>query len=71
MPLTVFLFPFLSTVQFDGAEKSRMSPTKEGKARPPQRHSSGSLSGVKLGSLDHSASLGERIDSTLPLENQL
>lgn len=57
-------------VQFDGAEKSRMSPTKEGKARPPQRHSSGSLSGVKLGSLDHSASLGERIDPTLPLENQ-
>ncbi|XP_058850878.1 SH2 domain-containing adapter protein F-like isoform X2 [Acipenser ruthenus] len=57
-------------VQFDGAEKSRMSPTKEGKARPPQCHSSGSLSGVKLGSLDHSASLGERIDPTLPLENQ-
>ncbi|MBN3286484.1 SHF protein, partial [Polyodon spathula] len=57
-------------VQFDGSEKSRVSPTKEGKARPPQRHSSGSLSGVKLGSLEHSASLGERIDPTLPLENQ-
>ncbi|XP_041082155.1 SH2 domain-containing adapter protein F-like isoform X3 [Polyodon spathula] len=57
-------------VQFDGAEKSHMSPTKEGKARPPQRHSSGSLSGVKLGSLEHSTSLGERIDPTLPLENQ-
>ncbi|XP_074522696.1 SH2 domain-containing adapter protein F isoform X3 [Halichoeres trimaculatus] len=57
------------TVQFDGVEKSRMSPTKEGKTRPLQRHSSGCLVNTKLSSLDHS-SLGERIDPTMPLESQ-
>ncbi|XP_040916327.1 SH2 domain-containing adapter protein F-like isoform X1 [Toxotes jaculatrix] len=59
------------TVQFDGVEKSRMSPTKEGKTRPLQRHSSGCLVNTKMTSLDHcSSSLGERIDPTMPLENQ-
>nr|XP_020448021.1 SH2 domain-containing adapter protein F isoform X3 [Monopterus albus] len=59
------------TVQFDGVEKSRMSPTKEGKARPLQRHSSGCLVNTKMTSLDHcSSSLGERIDPTMPLESQ-
>ncbi|XP_041649347.1 SH2 domain-containing adapter protein F-like isoform X3 [Cheilinus undulatus] len=59
------------TVQFDGVEKSRMSPTKEGKTRPLQRHSSGCLVNTKLSSLDHcSSSLGERIDPTMPLESQ-
>uniref|UniRef100_W5NAC2 SH2 domain-containing adapter protein F-like n=1 Tax=Lepisosteus oculatus TaxID=7918 RepID=W5NAC2_LEPOC len=57
-------------VQFDGVEKSRVSPTKDCKARPPQRHSSGCLVSTKLGSLDHGTSLGERIDPTLPLESQ-
>uniref|UniRef100_UPI003AAE8290 SH2 domain-containing adapter protein F-like n=1 Tax=Centroberyx gerrardi TaxID=166262 RepID=UPI003AAE8290 len=58
-------------VQFDGVEKSRMSPTKEGKSRPPQRHSSGCLVNTKMTSLDHcSSSLGERIDPTMPLESQ-
>ncbi|XP_047436479.1 SH2 domain-containing adapter protein F-like isoform X5 [Mugil cephalus] len=58
-------------VQFDGVEKSRMSPTKEGKTRPLQRHSSGCLVNTKMTSLDHcSSSLGERIDPTMPLENQ-
>ncbi|XP_041649356.1 SH2 domain-containing adapter protein F-like isoform X4 [Cheilinus undulatus] len=58
-------------VQFDGVEKSRMSPTKEGKTRPLQRHSSGCLVNTKLSSLDHcSSSLGERIDPTMPLESQ-
>ncbi|XP_059205891.1 SH2 domain-containing adapter protein F-like isoform X5 [Centropristis striata] len=58
-------------VQFDGVEKSRMSPTKEGKARPLQRHSSGCLVNTKMSSLDHcSSSLGERIDPTMPLESQ-
>nr|XP_020448020.1 SH2 domain-containing adapter protein F isoform X2 [Monopterus albus] len=58
-------------VQFDGVEKSRMSPTKEGKARPLQRHSSGCLVNTKMTSLDHcSSSLGERIDPTMPLESQ-
>ncbi|KAG8001403.1 SH2 domain-containing adapter protein F [Nibea albiflora] len=59
------------TVQFDGIEKSRMSPTKEGKTRPLQRHSSGCLVNTKMTSLDHcSSSLGERIDPTMPLESQ-
>ncbi|XP_026150025.1 SH2 domain-containing adapter protein F isoform X3 [Mastacembelus armatus] len=59
------------TVQFDGVEKSRMSPTKEGKARQPQRHSSGCLVNTKMASLEHcSSSLGERIDPTMPLESQ-
>ncbi|XP_029936686.1 SH2 domain-containing adapter protein F isoform X2 [Myripristis murdjan] len=58
-------------VQFDGVEKSRMSPTKEGKSRPPQRHSSGCLVNTKMTSMDHcSSSLGERIDPTMPLESQ-
>lgn len=62
----------LITVQFDGVEKSRMSPTKEGKTRPLQRHSSGCLVNTKMTSLDHcSSSLGERIDPTMPLESQL
>uniref|UniRef100_UPI0037E725F9 SH2 domain-containing adapter protein F-like isoform X1 n=1 Tax=Semicossyphus pulcher TaxID=241346 RepID=UPI0037E725F9 len=59
------------TVQFDGVDKSRMSPTKEGKTRPLQRHSSGCLVNTKMSSLDHcSSSLGERIDPTMPLESQ-
>ncbi|KAM4744126.1 SH2 domain-containing adapter protein F isoform 4-T4 [Anableps anableps] len=58
-------------VQFDGVEKSRMSPTKDGKTRPLQRHSSGCLVNTKMTSLDHSSSsLGERIDPTMPLESQ-
>uniref|UniRef100_A0A3B5M583 SH2 domain-containing protein n=1 Tax=Xiphophorus couchianus TaxID=32473 RepID=A0A3B5M583_9TELE len=57
--------------QFDGVEKSRMSPTKDGKTRPLQRHSSGCLVNTKMTSLDHSSSsLGERIDPTMPLESQ-
>ncbi|XP_008403859.1 SH2 domain-containing adapter protein F isoform X3 [Poecilia reticulata] len=59
------------TAQFDGVEKSRMSPTKDGKTRPLQRHSSGCLVNTKMTSLDHSSSsLGERIDPTMPLESQ-
>ncbi|XP_041839462.1 SH2 domain-containing adapter protein F isoform X4 [Melanotaenia boesemani] len=58
-------------VQFDGVEKPRMSPTKDGKTRPLQRHSSGCLVNTKMTSLDHcSSSLGERIDPTMPLESQ-
>ncbi|XP_054468717.1 SH2 domain-containing adapter protein F isoform X2 [Anoplopoma fimbria] len=58
-------------VQFDVVEKSRMSPTKEGKTRPLQRHSSSCLVNTKMSSLDHcSSSLGERIDPTMPLESQ-
>uniref|UniRef100_A0A3Q2R1R5 Src homology 2 domain containing F n=1 Tax=Fundulus heteroclitus TaxID=8078 RepID=A0A3Q2R1R5_FUNHE len=58
-------------VQFDGVDKSRMSPTKDGKTRPLQRHSSGCLVNTKMTSLDHSSSsLGERIDPTISLESQ-
>ncbi|XP_064168238.1 SH2 domain-containing adapter protein F-like isoform X4 [Anguilla rostrata] len=58
-------------VQFDGVEKPQISPTKEGKARLSQRHSSGCLVNTKLGSLDHCApALGERIDPSMPLESQ-
>ncbi|XP_067275594.1 SH2 domain-containing adapter protein F isoform X3 [Pseudorasbora parva] len=57
-----------STVTFDGVEKSRLSPTKDVKCRPLQRHSSGGLLNTKLSSLD--PSLGERIDPGLPLESQ-
>ncbi|XP_028291509.1 SH2 domain-containing adapter protein F isoform X4 [Gouania willdenowi] len=58
-------------VQFEGVEKARMSPTKEGKSRPLQRHSSNCLVNTKMTSLDHSnSSLGERIDPSMPLESQ-
>ncbi|KAF3686826.1 SH2 domain-containing adapter protein F [Channa argus] len=58
-------------VQFDGVDKSRMSPTKDGKTRPLQRVSSGCLVNTKMTSLDHcSSSVGERIDPTMPLESQ-
>uniref|UniRef100_A0A3P9JQ13 Src homology 2 domain containing F n=1 Tax=Oryzias latipes TaxID=8090 RepID=A0A3P9JQ13_ORYLA len=59
------------TVQFDGVEKPRMSPTKDGKGRPLQRHSSGCLVNTKMASLDHCSSpVGERIDPSMPLESQ-
>ncbi|XP_052008447.1 SH2 domain-containing adapter protein F-like isoform X2 [Xyrauchen texanus] len=58
-------------VQFDGVEKSRMSPTIEVKSRPLQRHSSGCLVNTKMSSLDHSTpTVGERIDPSMPLESQ-
>ncbi|XP_031686682.1 SH2 domain-containing adapter protein F isoform X3 [Oncorhynchus kisutch] len=59
-------------VQFEGAEKSRMSPTREGKGgRPPRIHSSCCLVNTKMTSLDHcSAALGERIDPSMSLESQ-
>uniref|UniRef100_A0A8B9K7L9 Src homology 2 domain containing F n=1 Tax=Astyanax mexicanus TaxID=7994 RepID=A0A8B9K7L9_ASTMX len=58
-------------VQFEGGDKCRMSPTKEVKSRPPQRHSSGCLVNTKLSSVDHCGTLGERIDPALPLESQI
>lgn len=59
-------------VQFEGAEKGRMSPTKDGKSRPPQRHSSGCLVNMKMSSVDQCGPLlGERIDPNMPLESQL
>ncbi|XP_060779317.1 SH2 domain-containing adapter protein F isoform X2 [Neoarius graeffei] len=58
-------------VQFEGVEKGRMSPTKDGKSRPPQRHSSGCLVNMKMSSVEQCMPmLGERIDPTMPLESQ-
>ncbi|KAK2894940.1 hypothetical protein Q8A67_012169 [Cirrhinus molitorella] len=58
-------------VQFDGVEKSHMSPTKDLKCRPLQRHSSGCLVSTKMSSLEPSGpSVGERIDPSMPLESQ-
>ncbi|XP_073706633.1 SH2 domain-containing adapter protein F isoform X2 [Garra rufa] len=60
-----------STVQFDSVEKSHMSPTKDLKCRPLQRHSSGCLVSTKMSSLEPSSpSVGERIDPSMPLESQ-
>ncbi|KTG33382.1 hypothetical protein cypCar_00036557 [Cyprinus carpio] len=61
----------LQHVQFDGVEKSHMSPTKELKCRPLQRHSSGCLVSTKMSSVEPSGpSVGERIDPSMPLESQ-
>ncbi|XP_073706634.1 SH2 domain-containing adapter protein F isoform X3 [Garra rufa] len=58
-------------VQFDSVEKSHMSPTKDLKCRPLQRHSSGCLVSTKMSSLEPSSpSVGERIDPSMPLESQ-
>ncbi|XP_051918856.1 SH2 domain-containing adapter protein F-like isoform X3 [Hippocampus zosterae] len=59
------------TVQFDGVEKSRTSPTKDGKTRPLQRHSSGCLVNTKMTSTEQpGSSVGERIDPSMALESQ-
>ncbi|XP_061621651.1 SH2 domain-containing adapter protein F-like isoform X2 [Phyllopteryx taeniolatus] len=59
------------TVQFDNVEKSRMSPTKDGKTRPLQRHSSGCLVNTKMTSAEQpNSSVGERIDPCMALESQ-
>ncbi|XP_061670578.1 SH2 domain-containing adapter protein F-like isoform X2 [Syngnathoides biaculeatus] len=58
-------------VQFDSVEKSRMSPTKDGKTRPLQRHSSGCLVNTKMTSAEQpNSSVGERIDPSMALESQ-
>ncbi|XP_061621652.1 SH2 domain-containing adapter protein F-like isoform X3 [Phyllopteryx taeniolatus] len=58
-------------VQFDNVEKSRMSPTKDGKTRPLQRHSSGCLVNTKMTSAEQpNSSVGERIDPCMALESQ-
>ncbi|KAM4748137.1 SH2 domain-containing adapter protein F isoform 2-T2 [Rhinophrynus dorsalis] len=55
--------------QFDGPDKTGMSPPKEDKLRHTHRHSSGNLKTSKHPSVEHN-SVGERIDPTLPLESQ-
>ncbi|XP_063782336.1 SH2 domain-containing adapter protein F isoform X2 [Pseudophryne corroboree] len=57
--------------QFDGADKTGMSPSREDKLRHTHRHSAGNLKAIKNPSIEHTNSLGERIDPSLPLESQL
>ncbi|XP_063782338.1 SH2 domain-containing adapter protein F isoform X4 [Pseudophryne corroboree] len=56
--------------QFDGADKTGMSPSREDKLRHTHRHSAGNLKAIKNPSIEHTNSLGERIDPSLPLESQ-
>ncbi|XP_075432013.1 SH2 domain-containing adapter protein F isoform X4 [Ascaphus truei] len=56
--------------QFDGADKTGMSPSKEDKLRHTHRHSAGNLKAIKHPSVEHPTSVGERIDPSLPLESQ-
>ncbi|XP_075064230.1 SH2 domain-containing adapter protein F isoform X3 [Mixophyes fleayi] len=56
--------------QCDGADKTGMSPPTEDKLRHTHRHSAGNLKAIKNPSVEHTNSLGERIDSSLPLESQ-
>ncbi|KAM4748136.1 SH2 domain-containing adapter protein F isoform 1-T1 [Rhinophrynus dorsalis] len=58
-----------TNAQFDGPDKTGMSPPKEDKLRHTHRHSSGNLKTSKHPSVEHN-SVGERIDPTLPLESQ-
>uniref|UniRef100_A0A4W3HJ18 Src homology 2 domain containing F n=1 Tax=Callorhinchus milii TaxID=7868 RepID=A0A4W3HJ18_CALMI len=57
-------------VQFDGADKNHLSPSKDEKVRVHNRLSSGNLKALKHPSLDLPPTLGERVDPTLSLENQ-
>ncbi|XP_042198897.1 SH2 domain-containing adapter protein F isoform X2 [Callorhinchus milii] len=57
-------------VQFDGADKIHLSPSKDEKVRVHNRLSSGNLKALKHPSLDLPPTLGERVDPTLSLENQ-
>ncbi|XP_042198896.1 SH2 domain-containing adapter protein F isoform X1 [Callorhinchus milii] len=59
-----------SSVQFDGADKIHLSPSKDEKVRVHNRLSSGNLKALKHPSLDLPPTLGERVDPTLSLENQ-
>ncbi|KAM8974443.1 SH2 domain-containing adapter protein F isoform 2-T2 [Pelodytes ibericus] len=59
-----------TNAQFDGADKTGMSPSKEDKLRHTHRHSAGNLKAIKHQSVEHTISVGERIDPSLPLESQ-
>uniref|UniRef100_A0A8C5M008 Src homology 2 domain containing F n=1 Tax=Leptobrachium leishanense TaxID=445787 RepID=A0A8C5M008_9ANUR len=56
--------------QFDGADKTGMSPSREDKLRHMHRHSAGNMKAIKHPSVEHTSSMGERIDPSLPLESQ-
>ncbi|KAM4676271.1 SH2 domain-containing adapter protein F isoform 2-T2 [Discoglossus pictus] len=59
-----------NNAQYDGADKPGMSPSKEDKLRHTHRHSAGNLKAIKHPSVEHTNSVGERIDPSLPLESQ-
>ncbi|XP_068131697.1 SH2 domain-containing adapter protein F isoform X3 [Hyperolius riggenbachi] len=56
--------------QFDGADKTGISPSREDRLRHMHRHSAGNLKATKNPSVEHTNSVGERIDPSLPLESQ-
>ncbi|XP_055219576.2 SH2 domain-containing adapter protein F isoform X7 [Gorilla gorilla gorilla] len=57
--------------QFEGPEKSCLSPGREEKGRLPPRLSAGNPKSAKPLSMEPSSPLGEWTDPALPLENQL
>uniref|UniRef100_A0A2K6GYW5 Src homology 2 domain containing F n=1 Tax=Propithecus coquereli TaxID=379532 RepID=A0A2K6GYW5_PROCO len=57
--------------QFEGSEKSCLSPGREEKERLPPRLSAGNPKSAKPLSMEPSSPLGEWTDPALPLENQL
>ena len=62
------MFP---TAQFEGSEKSCLSPGREEKGRLPPRLSAGNPKSAKPLSMEPSSPLGEWTDPALPLENQV
>ncbi|XP_057169026.1 SH2 domain-containing adapter protein F-like [Ursus arctos] len=62
------IFP---TAQFEGSEKSCLSPGREEKGRLPPRLSAGNPKSAKPLNVEPSSPLGEWTDPTLPLENQV
>lgn len=59
------------TAQFEGSEKSCLSPGREEKGRLPPRLSAGNPKSAKSLSVEPSSPLGEWTDPALPLENQV
>ncbi|XP_045438894.1 SH2 domain-containing adapter protein F isoform X6 [Pipistrellus kuhlii] len=59
------------SAQFEGSEKSCLSPSLEEKGRLPPRLSAGTPKSAKPLSMEPSSPLGEWTDPALPLENQL
>ncbi|XP_017401046.1 SH2 domain-containing adapter protein F isoform X2 [Cebus imitator] len=57
--------------QFEGSEKSCLSPGREEKGRLPPRLSAGNPKSAKPLSVEPSSPLGEWTDPALPLENQV
>ncbi|XP_034794582.3 SH2 domain-containing adapter protein F isoform X7 [Pan paniscus] len=60
-----------SSAQFEGPEKSCLSPGREEKGRLPPRLSAGNPKSAKPLSMEPSSPLGEWTDPALPLENQV